>query len=47
MARPRIIKHSESRGKKFLSASLAVKRGFARETLLSGRYRAEKEETER
>lgn len=45
MTRPRIIKQNESTRKKFLPA-LAAKRGYTRETLLSGRHRAEKGKAE-
>lgn len=37
-----MMKQNESTREKFLAASLAAKRGFARETLLSGHHRAEK-----
>lgn len=44
MTRPRIIKQNESTRKKFLVAPLAAKRGYTRETLLSGRVEKGKAE---
>jgi len=41
------MKQNESMRKKFLPALLVAKRGYTRETLLSGRHRAEKGKAER
>lgn len=47
MTRPRIIKQNESSEEKFFHAPLAMKRGSAHETLLSGRHHAERGKAER